>query len=560
MEGPRRLGSRYTLAEPLGQGASGQVWAGADDEGRTVAIKVLKEELAGDQGIVNRFVQERTLLSSIRHPNVVGVQDLVVEGGTLGIVMEYVPGGDLRSLLRERGALPPAEIARVGREVCSALAAAHERGVVHRDVKPENVLIDAHGVARLTDFGIAKLVDGSTRSTMLLGTPQYMAPEIAEGHDPTPAADLYSMGVMLYELACGVPPFAGRGNAMATLRAHGFDLPGRPDGMPDELWETVDRLLSKDPSQRQESAKGLADGLGAGERAWAELPAAPHLTSPPPIRGRIDVSPAGNDAGTFLGKTSLPGWMAQHNDPRSAGLASPNPWVSGPRGAYHGGEYHPRGYGPGENQTGANGASPYAYAAPAPRRSRAERVLLGAALAVLLLGFGGYAVAKPDAIGHLMGGSSATPAPTMTVTQSAAPAASQAQTPTQQTPAQQAPAQQAPAQQAPAPQVQNSAQAPSPDSESSSAAAPVSVTVTDTGQLGVGDQGYVSERSRPSGSSKELDRRLEGSQVSVVCQTSGGRVHSTRVGRPASTAWAKTTNGGWVAGYYLSGIDSVPQC
>src|SRR6476661_2158257 len=222
MDARRPLGSAYLLESRLGRGASGEVWRGTDREGRVFAFKLLHTDLADDPRIVERFVQERSLLASIRHPHVVRVHDLVIEGQTLAIVMDLVEGPDLRELLRRHGTLPPQQVAQLGAELAEALHAAHTLGVIHRDVKPENVLLDTSftlAKAKLTDFGIAKLVGDSKRSTMLLGTPHYMAPEIAEGAEPTPAADLYSLGVTLYELACGITPFAGRGSAMAVLRA-----------------------------------------------------------------------------------------------------------------------------------------------------------------------------------------------------------------------------------------------------------------------------------------------------------------------------------------------------
>ncbi len=282
MDTARPLGSSYTLERPLGQGASGQVWLGHDATGQERAFKLLRPELARDSDVVRRFVQERALLASIHHPHVVQVHDLVVEGDTLAIVMDYVNGHDLRAELRMHGPKAPADVARLGHQMAAALSAAHAAGVVHRDVKPENVLLEpVTGAAKLTDFGISKILDGSQQATMMLGTPSYMAPEIADGHDPTPAADVYSLGVMLYELCCGVTPFAGRHSAMATLWAHQGEVPGRPDGIPDPLWEWLARMLAKDPTQRP-SAAVLADVLGGLTHSLAGAPSAPAATSPPP--------------------------------------------------------------------------------------------------------------------------------------------------------------------------------------------------------------------------------------------------------------------------------------
>ncbi|GAB96169.1 serine/threonine-protein kinase [Kineosphaera limosa] len=295
----QQIGSRYVVDSLLGEGASGQVWSGRDREGSPYAIKLLRKELTQDSELVNRFVGERSVLQSIRDPHVVQVHDLVVEGPTLAIVMDLVDGSDLRSVLRSQRTLAPQQIARWGAQVAGALAAAHAAGVVHRDVKPENILIDSHGAARLSDFGIARIVDGAHHSTMMLGTPHYMAPEIAEGQTPQSAADLYSLGATLYELCCGVPPFAGRGNSMAVLRAHQQEVPGRPGGVPDVLWEVVSCLLNKDPGQRGGSARSIQALLTGFIDELDGLGPAPWLSKPPPIE-RVITPPPGGLAGVSV--------------------------------------------------------------------------------------------------------------------------------------------------------------------------------------------------------------------------------------------------------------------
>jgi serine/threonine protein kinase len=184
------LGSRYRIGAPIGRGGTGVVHAGTDDAGTPVAIKVLRHDLAADPEVVARFVRERTILLGVRDPHVVGVRDMVVEGDTLAIVMDLVPGHDLRRALAA-GPFPPAEAARVGAGVARGLAAVHAAGVVHRDVKPENVLLDttAGGAAvRLTDFGISRVVTTAATQTALVGTPYYLAPELWAGERPAPRA------------------------------------------------------------------------------------------------------------------------------------------------------------------------------------------------------------------------------------------------------------------------------------------------------------------------------------------------------------------------------------
>jgi serine/threonine protein kinase len=282
----RPLGSSYVLQDVIGRGAMGQVWRGRDAVGHQLAFKVLRPELTEDPNVVQRFVQERSILTSIRHPNVVSVRDLVVEGDTLAIVMDLVEGGDLRGMLSGPRTLPPARVAELGAGIAAGLAAVHDAGVIHRDVKPENVLVDASsspGRPRLTDFGIAKYVaqDGARRaSTMLVGTPQYIAPELIDGNEPTSATDLYALGIMLYELACGVTPFAG-GSTMAVLRNHAERLPGRPPGVPDSLWDLISWLLGKHAASRPQSASQVATLLDALVPELAGLPAAEALHEPP---------------------------------------------------------------------------------------------------------------------------------------------------------------------------------------------------------------------------------------------------------------------------------------
>lgn len=282
------LGSSYLIGERLGSGAMGTVYRGRDHEGSVYAFKVLRSELAEEPALVQRFVQERSSLTSVDHPNVVTMHDLVVEGSTLAIVMDLVQGTDLRAVLRERHTLPPGEVARLGAGIASGLAAVHRAGLVHRDVKPENVLLDSTvspPTPKVTDFGIARIADASaaTRSSMMVGTPNYMAPEVAEGVTPTPAVDVYGLGVILYELCCGITPFEG-GSYLAVIKRHADATPGRPDGIPDDLWAAIRDMLAKDPTQRPSAAQVvpfltvLAEQLGG-------TPAAPALTAPPPTGG-----------------------------------------------------------------------------------------------------------------------------------------------------------------------------------------------------------------------------------------------------------------------------------
>ncbi|MFD7033414.1 serine/threonine-protein kinase [Streptomyces sp. NPDC059917] len=265
----RKIGSRYTAHQILGRGSAGTVWLGEGPEG-PVAVKLLREDLASDQELVGRFVQERSALLGLEHPHVVSVRDLVVDGNDLALVMDLVRGTDLRTRLdRERRLAPEAAVAIVA-DVADALAAAHAAGVVHRDVKPENVLLDMQGPigpggahpALLTDFGVSKLIDSPRRAapppggsravaptTRIIGTPDYLAPEIVEGLPPRAAVDIYALATVLYELLAGFTPFGG-GHPGAVLRRHVTETVVPLPGIPDELWQLMVQCLAKAPASR----------------------------------------------------------------------------------------------------------------------------------------------------------------------------------------------------------------------------------------------------------------------------------------------------------------------
>ncbi|MEU9066260.1 protein kinase [Streptomyces sp. NPDC048109] len=316
----RPVGSKYLLEEPLGRGATGTVWrarqretAGAEaavagQPGETVAIKVLKEELASDADIVMRFLRERSVLLRLTHPNIVRVRDLVVEGELLALVMDLVDGPDLHRYLRENGPLTPVAAALLTAQIADALAASHADGVVHRDLKPANVLLKQTGGEMhpmLTDFGIARLADspGLTRTHEFVGTPAYVAPESAEGRPQTSAVDVYGAGILLYELVTGRPPFGG-GSALEVLHQHLSAEPRRPSTVPDPLWTVIERCLRKNPDERP-SAENLARGLrvvaeGIGVHASsAQIGAAEGvgaLLAPDPAPAQVPGTPGTPDA------------------------------------------------------------------------------------------------------------------------------------------------------------------------------------------------------------------------------------------------------------------------
>ncbi|MFF4400084.1 protein kinase [Streptomyces sp. NPDC001480] len=347
----RPVGSKYLLEEPLGRGATGTVWrarqretAGAEaavpgQPGETVAIKVLKEELASDPDIVMRFLRERSVLLRLTHPNIVRVRDLVVEGDLLALVMDLVEGPDLHRYLRENGPLTPVAAALMTAQIADALAASHNDGVVHRDLKPANVLLrqyDGQMHPLLTDFGIARLADspGLTRTHEFVGTPAYVAPESAEGRPQTSAVDIYGAGILLYELVTGHPPFSG-GSALEVLHQHLSAEPRRPSTVPDPLWTVIERCLRKNPEERP-SAENLARGLrvvaeGIGVHAnSAQIAAAEGvgaLLAPDPAPTAVPGVPGAADPTQVLPTGPAPGAY----DPN--GATSVLPHTGGPAGA-----------------------------------------------------------------------------------------------------------------------------------------------------------------------------------------------------------------------------------
>ncbi|QIY71393.1 serine/threonine-protein kinase [Streptomyces sp. RLB1-33] len=348
----RPVGSKYLLEEPLGRGATGTVWrarqretAGAEaavagQPGETVAIKVLKEELANDADIVMRFLRERSVLLRLTHPNIVRVRDLVVEGDLLALVMDLVDGPDLHRYLRENGPFSPVAAALLTAQVADALAASHADGVVHRDLKPANVLLKQDGGQMhpmLTDFGIARLADspGLTRTHEFVGTPAYVAPESAEGRPQTSAVDIYGAGILLYELVTGRPPFGGE-SALEVLHQHLSAEPRRPSTVPDPLWTVIERCLRKNPDERP-SAENLARGLrtvaqGIGVHAnSAQIAAAEGvgaLLAPDPAPAAVPGVPGAADPTQVL-PHGAPGAY----DPNGATSVLPHTGVPGMPGA-----------------------------------------------------------------------------------------------------------------------------------------------------------------------------------------------------------------------------------
>lgn len=266
----------YTVGQELGRGAFGIVYEATHKSlDRRGAVKALPRAFAADASLRERFLGEARLVASLDHPHIVPVYDFAEGDGVFVMVMEVLPGGSLWDRFTTQG-LATDEACAVGLSICAALGYAHSRGVLHRDVKPENVMFSANGTPKLTDFGIAKLRDGDSRLTqegMVIGTPAYMAPEQALGEQLTPAADVYSTGVLLYELLSGVLPFSRPGDtdtassSVAMMLRHvnedAIPLLDVAPHVPTGIAAVVMRALSRSTTERYESAESFGAALGA---------------------------------------------------------------------------------------------------------------------------------------------------------------------------------------------------------------------------------------------------------------------------------------------------------
>jgi serine/threonine-protein kinase len=269
----QRIRNRYLLGALLGEGVDALVYCAMDCHlGRVVAVKLLRPELCADSTLVERFEREARSASRLNHPNIVPIYDYGKALGTYYLVMEYVRGGHLGAHLRPGQPVSPIAALWLAAHVADALGAAHARGIVHRDVKPANVLLTEEGCPKLTDFGIAKLLDipAVTRASVLLGTPHYLAPEQASGGAITPATDVYALGVVLYEMLAGRRPFVGNGLLHVAMQHVHIAPPPLADlnpAVPPALAAVVAQTLAKDPAQRFADGAALAAALRAQARA-----------------------------------------------------------------------------------------------------------------------------------------------------------------------------------------------------------------------------------------------------------------------------------------------------
>ena len=260
------LGHRYRTTEKVGTGGMADVYKAVDATlGRTVAVKVMHARFAADASFAARFRQEARAVANLASPNIVNIYDWGADGDTCYIVMEYVRGDDLKSIIRHQHAMPSRQVAEIGAQVCSALTAAHGYGIIHRDIKPHNIMVQPDGSVKVMDFGIARAGDTAmTAAGSVLGTAQYMSPEQAQGKEPRPAGDLYSLGIVLYEAATGVLPFDSDTPVVVALKQVNECAVAphvvNPDIDP-ALDAVIVKAMQKDPADRYVSADDLRRDL-----------------------------------------------------------------------------------------------------------------------------------------------------------------------------------------------------------------------------------------------------------------------------------------------------------
>ncbi|MGR6316443.1 protein kinase [Micromonospora soli] len=388
-----QLGNRYRLDERIASGGMGDVWRGTDQVlGRTVAVKSLLPALLDEPGFAERFRGEARTMATINHPGVVDVYDFGSDQQVAFLVMEYVEGDALASTLSRVGRLTPARTMALLAQAADALHAAHQKGIVHRDVKPGNLLVRPNGTLVLTDFGIARsdLVGQLTAAGSVLGTASYISPEQATGAVATPASDVYALGVVAYQCLAGRRPFEGD-NPLEIAMKHVREAPRPlPADIPPQVKAIVERAMAKDPAARWPSAAALSSvarqaklalsqqargggrpisGVPASPAARAQVPAAPRpQPRPPTAPAHPPVAPR-------------PTVVAPAPQPRPPVAPRGAATVPPPR------QHNPLGYAP---------------PPPAPRRSRAGRwvtAIVVAVLVVLCSGVVSYYIRKNAAAG-----------------------------------------------------------------------------------------------------------------------------------------------------------------
>jgi serine/threonine protein kinase len=295
---------RYEIREHIATGGMATVYKAWDTRvERIVAIKVLRSLAKSDNNAVERFRREAHAAARLSHPNAVTIYDFLEERGEHFLIMEYVEGVNLKQRLAQKGMLSAEEAIDITCQICSVLQVAHAQGFIHRDIKPQNIMITPDGQAKLTDFGIVRVMEaaGLTNSGIVLGTADYLAPEQARGEKLSPASDLYSLGVVLYEMLAGRPPFIGS-SAVQVAMQHANKIPPPPSmynpRIPRSLEAVIKKALQKQPQARyangEEMRKALQESLKTSLEEGATIPGSFPAVEPPPGRrpsGQVAASP-----------------------------------------------------------------------------------------------------------------------------------------------------------------------------------------------------------------------------------------------------------------------------
>jgi len=300
------FGGRYELQSRIAIGGMGEVWKSTDLViGRTVAIKILKDEYLGDPGFLERFRAEARHAALVNHEGIANVFDYGEEDGSAFLVMELVPGEALSTLLERDHTLPTDQVLDIVAQTSAALHAAHAAGLVHRDIKPGNLLITPEGRVKITDFGIARIADQVplTATGQVMGTVQYLSPEQASGHPASPTTDIYSIGIVAYESLAGRRPFTGESQVAIAMAQINEIAPDLPDTVPEAVRNLVFACLAKNPADRPASAAHLAraaTALRRGDVAAAAVAVPSVLDGTTPTAATMLLAGAGNDAATTV--------------------------------------------------------------------------------------------------------------------------------------------------------------------------------------------------------------------------------------------------------------------
>ena len=301
MEEPKILNQRYLLLDPLGKGGMAFVYRARDLVlERLVAVKVLREDFSRDQAFQERFRQEAKAAANLSHPNIVTMHDFGLDDGQLFLVMEYVPGTDLKTLIKQHGRFNPEEAVPLLVQACAGIGYAHRAGLVHCDVKPQNMLVTPDMRLKVADFGIARAlatIHPDEQSDVVWGSPQYFAPEQASGGAPSPASDVYSLGIIMYEMLTGSLPFQAT-TATDLARLHVEEVPPllseKIADISPILEQILVKVLSKEPSQRYRTA----DQMGRVLLNFGNTRSAPALTLTPEVAPAVITGPVVKDAST----------------------------------------------------------------------------------------------------------------------------------------------------------------------------------------------------------------------------------------------------------------------